>query len=289
MHVIEGKTVIRFHVSLPAWKAEERIFIRAQLLGTLPCREGLIEFHLVVTDDLPHGIVPSEGLSPRHIQITGDGPQATSCPGSLGRIHTLFVQPETPGDHRRLGHGISPRRFNDLLWREPRDLCDPLRGILRHSRFQIIKSHRPIGYKITVKELLFNNYPQPAQHEGHIRARPYGQPHIRFLCLGNPTWVHHDELCAVLFGLEDHGVEKNGVGLGRGMAPQDDALGPHHVAPSEAAVGGVFHGLARAHADIIRPADVGRAKEVMKPALIPVIGPFGAVGKCQGLCAVLLT
>jgi hypothetical protein len=79
--------------------------------------------------------------------------------------------------------------------------------------------------------------------------------------------------------LERNSTLPDGVGSGRAMPPQDHAPGVHHVAPAEAAIRGEFHGLGRAHADVVGPAHVGRPEQVEEPALVPVIGALGAVGK----------
>ena len=286
VHIVSGETTVGLCVFLPSGEPEKGILIGAQLLGPLPWGEGPIELQLVVTDDLADRVSPTQGFPSRHIQVPRNRPEQGPRPGGLGGVHTLLIKTKTPGDDRRPCHGIEPGRFDHLLRGEPRDLCHPLRGVRRYSGLQILKSDGPVCHKVAVVELILNNHSHPAEHQGHIGSRPDLEEHVRFFRLGDATGIHHDESSTVLLGRKDHGIEADGIGLGRRMAPQDHALCLHHIAPGKAPIGGVFHGLAGAHADIVGPADVRRTEQIIKSSLIPVVGPFGAMGECQGLRAI---
>ena len=240
-----------------------------------------------MTDDTADGVCPPEGLSSRHIQVSCDSPQ--NAPGTccLGGIQALFVDTKAPGDHCRPARGIHAGGLHDLLRCQPGYLRHPLGCIFGHCPLEIFKTDGPVGNKVLIIEILFNNQPEPAQHQGYISTRTYGEPDVRHLRLPNSARVHHDERDPVFLG-HGNGTKESRIRLGRTGPPDNQAPCLAYVSPGKAAVGGIFHCLARTHTDVVCTTNIGGSKEVEEPAFVPVDGALGTMGKGEGLCPVLI-
>ena len=149
----------------------------------------------------------------------------------------------------------------------------------------------PLAHKVPVKELMLQDVPDPGEHQGHVAARPDGQPHVGLGGVRGHAGVDDHGLDPLGPQVADHAAAAGGAGVGGGRPPEHQGLDGGLVGEVElqrVGIGNagihpaVHHGVGQHPGQIAlgaaRLEPVGRAEDVAEAGDAPDLRVAAAAG-----------
>ena len=104
----------------------------------------------------------------------------------LGLLHARGIESQLIGrqpavDAAGLVAGIGNRGSDDLIGRNPGDLSNPFRGVLRGALLELLKAVRPLLDEFAVVEVTRDDHVDPGHEQSRVGAGANLQPHVGHL------------------------------------------------------------------------------------------------------------